>query len=680
MHGMSRMCLLNILFYIFVCSPRCVPRRLTHLTRIHLFISSQLSLERCAVFPCTLQFLKAKRGFQVIFPQYFFFFQISYFFFQNRCCAPPFLRLSCLGCVVPCFSSPTHLHPTPFSYRYNITNTTMSGPSESSDKVVVYPPPPPPADHESSAQPYSTFMDAPATTSSSSSSSATAVATAAAPTAPPMNVIVDAEAGEGRVLTSDTPAEVSKEDSVPLVDEHVRSAAHGRGQEVQDGVQTYATVDSMPPRDEKVTICGLHSNYALNDKEGIVVGYRSDGAVLVSIASEDIACAPIHPSNLKWGVTDDQLFGKAFSPEVLQTFVNVKNKVTSFDGMTIVKVPPSKRGNHTLFGKKLDAPVRGPDDCCCRPTPWSDLSLFLVAAGVILNFAMSIVTVVACMLGIFVCFMPFGFKYSARVWRWFAHRHIDLLLGVAPPDKGVVVTYPNATIPNGAGLRYAGSCHTWQCLAYCLIGPFISFACVGVSMMCMALGCLVFCRPLFRFVTNLVWGIATFERALVCAILTHTVCEYDLYVQGQEDEDEEPQVVVLDGENMVGRTERDVADGVTYEGVQGLGAEEGTGLLDNFLKNRGRSMEEGMALEKFNGAFTRLFGRPSKLQDIQIHPPREPGRGPRHYVTIGDSLTDAERLKVIKAYKQAFSTMYVHIVDLDEQERQGGTDYSALYS
>eukprot|EP00756_Hemistasia_phaeocysticola_P035362 Hpha_TRINITY_DN16579_c0_g14::TRINITY_DN16579_c0_g14_i1::g.133535::m.133535 len=98
------------------------------------------------------------------------------------------------------------------------------------------------------------------------------------------------------------------------------------------------------------------------------------------------------------------------------------------------------------------------------------------------------------------------------------------------------------------------------------------------------------------------------------------------------------------------------------------------------VMSRDRTSEEAAALGRFQTAWARTFGtRQCMLQDIVIAPPRTEGLGPRHFIRVADNVDEARRAQLVKAYKAAFSAMYVHIMDADEQRKHCGPDFSGFF-
>jgi len=123
--------------------------------------------------------------------------------------------------------------------------------------------------------------------------------------------------------------------------------------------------------------------------------------------------------------------------------------------------------------------------------------------------------------------------------------------------------------------------------------------------------------------------------------------------------------------------------GVGYDGAGGEAAAEADGhRASPFSRvlSRDRTSEEAAALERFLVAWGRTFsGRQCTLQDIVIAPPRAAGLGPRHFIRVADNVDEARRAQLVKAYKAAFSAMYVHIMDADEQRKHYGPDFSGFF-
>eukprot|EP01064_Diplonema_japonicum_P028309 TRINITY_DN4311_c2_g1_i2.p1 TRINITY_DN4311_c2_g1~~TRINITY_DN4311_c2_g1_i2.p1 ORF type:complete len:529 (+),score=120.28 TRINITY_DN4311_c2_g1_i2:45-1631(+) len=443
------------------------------------------------------------------------------------------------------------------------------------------------------------------------------------PAAPPLEAVMGAAARNRDMLMSEAP--------------HVAApVASGSYQ-----VTVTPTVDDMPPRGTKVTVTQLISNYSLNGKSGTVVGYRSDGAVLVDV--DGVLSAPLHPSNLIWG--DD-----ANIPIPKPDFMQPKMNITERNGVCLIRVKPPRRRRDTTT--------------CCPSASWGDMTFFKHIGWVWTSMFACIVSFPLSVILLF--FSPLFFSQSAIGWRWLAHRHLDILLSGHPPSRGAIVTHPTAVMEHGSRVSYFMSGHTWRCFVYVtlLALPF-SFVTLFFTMMCVPFGVLMCCRPLFCFGANVVYGALWLERSVCLGMVGHVMCEYSLAEMGDAE--------LQQGEATVGGVVDEVTPVLTSDG-------QSNGMQNSWLSQRQRSQEELMSVEKFNNSYLRLFGTIPRLQDITIEPPREPGRGPRHFITVADAINDSQRLKLVKAYKQAFSTMYVHIVDLEEQQRQEGTDYSALYS
>eukprot|EP01059_Diplonema_ambulator_P019827 TRINITY_DN33490_c0_g1_i1.p1 TRINITY_DN33490_c0_g1~~TRINITY_DN33490_c0_g1_i1.p1 ORF type:complete len:480 (+),score=92.84 TRINITY_DN33490_c0_g1_i1:80-1519(+) len=448
------------------------------------------------------------------------------------------------------------------------------------------------------------------------------------PAAPPLEAVIDAAARNREMLVSEAPR------GSP------RMGCMGDGSAYHAYVNISPTVDDMPPRGTKVTVTQLVSNYSLNGKVGTVVGYRSDGAVLVDVDGN--TSAPLHPSNLIWGDTQTVNIPH---PDFMQPKMNISEK----NGICLIRIRPPRRG-------------RDPTTCC-PGAGWADLTFFKQIGWAYTHFISCIIAWATVFVLVF--FSPLMFAQCAACWRWLAHRQLDILLSACPPSRGAIISHPSASIKHGTVCAYFRSGHTWRCLVYVLLLAMpLNMITMVFTCMCLPFSILMCIRPLFCLGANIVYACLWLERKVCLGMVGHIVCEYSLGVMGDD-----------------GKQEFDsMAEGVVDEVTPVLTGDGMVGEGNSWLASRQRSREELMSVEKFNNSYLRLFGAFPRLQDITIEPPREPGRGPRHFITIADSINDTQRLKLVKAYKQAFSTMYVHIIDLEEQQRQEGTDYSALYS
>eukprot|EP00659_Diplonema_papillatum_P007249 gene7249-11167_t len=166
------------------------------------------------------------------------------------------------------------------------------------------------------------------------------------------------------------------------------------------------TLNDMPSRGSKVTITGLMSHYDLNGKEGIVVGFRADGAVLVDIPFSGVQSAPIHTENLVWG---DYINIDIAAP----SFLVPKMNTTQYEGKRIIRVRPPRR-------------VKSDATCCPAAFGWSDASFFKQIVFIYSNFACALIglTLWFC----YVLLAPFTCGYSTVLARWMSHRQLDVLL------------------------------------------------------------------------------------------------------------------------------------------------------------------------------------------------------------------------------------------------------------
>ena len=440
-------------------------------------------------------------------------------------------------------------------------------------------------------------------------------------------------------------------------------------------IEVMPTLSDMPARGQEVRVKGLVGNELLNGKPGIVIGYRSDGAVLVNIPTANLLSAPIDPSNLSWGETFNV-------PESISNFMDPMLPVRTFEGRDIVRV----RAEKVRFSN---------EDMCCSPTSVTNVAMYKMLLWSFANFIFSCFSLTMAFLSIFL--MPFTAGYSCMLNRWMAHRHLHMLLIAHPPSVELVLSHPTAIIKNGNLVSYFCAGHTWRCLCYCLFLAFpLAVVSVALAMFSLPLGIvgsIFVCSPFLRIANGIIRATLWIERSTAVCFLSQPVCDVNEVVANLEKNGNGPRTTTrLAANEEATPTERSgLVEASAYarechEGeappLFGDGAtppNPGTGEHSMWLSKRDRNQEESIAIEKFAASFYKTFGRFPRLQDIQVQPPREPGKGPRHFITLADNVDDADRLKLVKSYKQAFSNMYVHIVDAEERQRQQGTDYSAMY-
>eukprot|EP01065_Artemidia_motanka_P022813 TRINITY_DN26_c1_g1_i1.p1 TRINITY_DN26_c1_g1~~TRINITY_DN26_c1_g1_i1.p1 ORF type:complete len:511 (+),score=179.21 TRINITY_DN26_c1_g1_i1:66-1535(+) len=443
----------------------------------------------------------------------------------------------------------------------------------------------------------------------------------------------------------------------------------------------------------------------------VVVAHKSDGTVLVEMQGGAGRVAVL-PQGLS-----------SASGELQRS---------SHGGVEMIRVPPEPPGTES------------PE--CCDQSQWRKAGSYSIAARVSLYGLFSMFSwaatlssfVVATVLLCFIIGVPL-FRSAAVLWRWLAHRHLDLLLEVSPPPQGVVLSHPSARIP-GAGFReYFCSGHTWSCLFYLL---FVSFPIslftfvLTLTLFPMSLGLLVLFIgiPMFTASAATVRCLgATMRQIAVCMIAERMQDDGAWLLLNSEKPggppspepapraarssppaslpevpampDRRPERAppaaaatkwedndatlgwVPDAEEVVEIFAEyshapQPPPGKQTQAPEQEPPEAAAPVPSHFLVDRDRSSDEDGALARFRCAWAKTCGSadPCRLQDIVIAPPKEPGMGPRHFIRVANEVDYQLRLKLVKGYKAMFSSMYVHIVDADEQRMHYGADFSDSYA
>lgn len=260
---------------------------------------------------------------------------------------------------------------------------------------------------------------------------------------------------------------------------------------------------SLPPGwDEHLTHDFRAAEGAEVSLRGSVVEYNADGTVLV------------------------QLHGAAGRVSVLpQALSSVATALqrSSVNGEELVRLAPSP-------GDSESSP-------CFDTAIWRSGRGYAVAARVMaygvvatLTWALTLSSFVisVALLPVLVGFPLF--RVSAVMWRWLAHRHLDLLLQCAPPRGGCVLAHPSAALPDGSASGYFCSTHTWGCLALLLLslplglGAFVLVASsIAVSGALMIVGVGV---PLMALSLNLAALFGSSLRRLGVCLVSHQSLEH----------------------------------------------------------------------------------------------------------------------------------------------------------
>jgi len=428
---------------------------------------------------------------------------------------------------------------------------------------------------------------------------------------------------------------------------------------------------------------------------GVVLAHER-GGVVIEVLPEARASRPVKIT---------------LPPHAIRTEENCTMYSTTACGTELVRVSGSK----------------GEDKCCDTglwktSKPYSALlKLFAFFLVVVLSWAVAVATfIVSAVLLPFLIGIPV-FRWSAITWRWLAHRQLGMLLDLEPLPTRCTLSYPSARIPGGSTWDYASQCHTWSCLAFV-------FICFPLTMYTFLFT--VITLPFFVVLIILVVGIplliaaTNVQRALRRALRSVAICCIATPVSEGESSVLETAALCPTGvvavpvefhqeeandDNNAGGGAASLssdsdqwqpspeevtavfsasATGVPaakcdYGNAGGEGALEPAGCQASSFARvipRDRTSEEAAALERFQTAWGRIFGnRQCTLQDIVIAPPRAVGLGPRHFIRVADNVDEARRAQLVKAYKTAFSAMYVHIMDADEQRKHYGPDFSGFF-
>eukprot|EP00755_Sulcionema_specki_P028400 Sspe_Gene.89817::Locus_61499_Transcript_1_1_Confidence_1.000_Length_1690::g.89817::m.89817 len=370
---------------------------------------------------------------------------------------------------------------------------------------------------------------------------------------------------------------------------------------------------SAPPRQhavahrpgDPVVVTGLLKDSCYNERHGIVLGTRSDGAVLVEIQG----CPrplPIAQHNLR------------------------------------------QRTDSTSSARDTTLEL-----CLLSWVP-----ALTAAATLVMLMALSI------------ALLPFGilvFRHVAAAGRFAAHTTLRLLL------------HPTPEIP--AQLPAMGSAsHTVSCMAFVVaVNPMLSLSnllCAVALLPCIAISRL-FMAERRTPVSAVLSPLCKAHRAVAVTFLA----QHGAPPPPPPPPPTPPPIeTCMDEGGGSAQPPRHLVGEGPEGGTASSSSSGGASPYSVWLQRRERTQEEVAALDKFTYAYRKLYQKAPRLQDITIAPSKEPGKGPRHFICIGDVVDEGNRLKLVKAYKAAFSMMYVHIIDGDEQQRLGGTDYSAMYS
>jgi len=466
------------------------------------------------------------------------------------------------------------------------------------------------------------------------------------------------------------------------------AAAHTSGARLPLYSEADQHTHALPQQEEEAIPIGAGVTV-----RGVVIAHQREG-VVIEVVPEARASRPIQIT---------------LPPHVIRTEENCTMYSTTACGTELVRVSGST----------------GEDKCCDNrlwktPKPYLAVqklfAFFLVA---VLSWAVALATfIVSVVLIPFLIGLPI-FRCSAITWRWLAHRQLGMLLELEPLSTGCTLSYPSARIPGGSTWDYASQCHTWSCLTFvfiCFPLTLYTFLFTIITLpLSLVLVIFIIGIPILIAMTNVHRGLRMAVRNVaICCIATRLEGESSvpetaaLCPTGVVAVPAEPHREGANDDNIAGGgasfsndsdewqpSPEEVtavfsasATGVPaakcdYGNAGGEAAAEAVGYqASTFTRvtTRDRTSEEAAALERFQIAWGRIFGnRQCTLQDIVIAPPRAVGLGPRHFIRVADNVDEARRAQLVKAYKTAFSAMYVHIMDADEQRQHCGPDFSGFF-